>query len=381
MVKKIGHKRKCLVQVGKYYPPHAGGIESYTQKVSECLREDYRIYVVCAPPSSGKLKIRRWNSIPIIELSSLGTVWRQPFLVLPDKLLDRLECDCIHFHAPNPLLALELWRYLKRRPKVKLVITHHADLQRPNMIRRVANHGYRKLLQRADWVTALSENAFRNSSEIDMCGEKKAILPYGIEIPESEKRYTKHDVNRGKTEEGLRVGFLGRLEDWKGVQYLIKAFDKLKKGMLRIAGDGSYKCELQQIAWQCGARNRIQFVGELQGADKWKFLHSLDVLVLPSINQGETFGIALIEAQFCGVAVIASDLPTGVQEVVACGKCGLLVEPGNVDKLKTALDTMSDDKFRTEMAECGRRRAEVHYSIGAMKKEVRTFYRDILQNE
>ena len=367
-----------VVQLGKYYPPFSGGIENNTQQLAEVLSEDYRSYVVCMRPSAGKAIIRRHNRIPLCELPSLGSVWRQQIVWSLSRILDRIDPDCIHFHAPNPILAYYLERYLKKRPHIKIVITHHADLERPEPIRKIANRGYYRLLERANWIIAYTEHAFLASREIYPYCYKKIIIPHGIRLPEKNKlgETSENSEKVSSDSQHITVGFLGRLESWKGVHILLQAARDLTDLKLRIAGEGSRKSDLKRMAEHMNMATRVEFLGNISGADKREFLDGLDVLVLPSQHKGETFGQCLVEAQLAGAAVIASDLPTGIQAIVNHGKTGLLVPPGNIDGLRDALESMGNEDYRRELAKQGQAHAERNFSQEIVAQEIKKFYKE-----
>jgi glycosyltransferase involved in cell wall biosynthesis len=78
------------------------------------------------------------------------------------------------------------------------------------------------------------------------------------------------------------------------------------------------------------------------------------VVVLPSINQGEAFGLVLLEAMACSKPVIASNLP-GVRSVFKNGNQGLLVKPGDVkDLVKKIKVILTDDQLAKRMGRAGR---------------------------
>jgi glycosyltransferase involved in cell wall biosynthesis len=85
-------------------------------------------------------------------------------------------------------------------------------------------------------------------------------------------------------------------------------------------------------------------------------------MVMPSVYESETFGVAAIEASAAEVPVVASRVG-GVPEAVIDGQTGLLVPPRDVDKLAEACISMIDDpQRRREMGLAGRRFVERYYS-------------------
>ncbi|MEL7450061.1 MAG: glycosyltransferase family 4 protein [Pseudomonadota bacterium] len=125
------------------------------------------------------------------------------------------------------------------------------------------------------------------------------------------------------------VGALGRIEHAKGFDLLIRAFAGLPASefRLRIAGDGSQRESLQQLAADLP---HVEFVGHLD--DPAPFLASCDVLAMPSRN--EAFGLSCAEGKASGLPVVVSDVDALPDQA---RNCGLVVETGNVNALRDAL--------------------------------------------
>jgi len=124
------------------------------------------------------------------------------------------------------------------------------------------------------------------------------------------------------------VGYVGRLSEEKGLQYLIEA-GLLLKGQgeafkILIIGDGSKRKELEDLAKGKGLENEIIFTGFQNDVEKW--LPALDVFVLPSLTEGTP--MALLEAMSAGIPPIASAVG-GIPKVVEDGVNGFLVAPGD----------------------------------------------------
>jgi glycosyltransferase involved in cell wall biosynthesis len=130
----------------------------------------------------------------------------------------------------------------------------------------------------------------------------------------------------------LRVGFIGRLEHYKGVHILIEAMAQLSREVpirLLIAGSGTEPHYLRQLTQAWGGDKRIEFLGSITRNEVPEFLRKVDVLAVPS-NYMETGPLVVLEAQVFGVPVMGADIG-GISERVRAGIDGWLLpfnDPG-----------------------------------------------------
>lgn len=150
------------------------------------------------------------------------------------------------------------------------------------------------------------------------------------------------------------VFFLGRLEDYKGVQTLIKAMKQLPDIYLRIAGSGSYERILRK---QSKGMKNIKFLGHLNKKEIGEEFASVRAAVFPSLLN-EPFGLSAVEAMACSVPVIVSNRG-GLAEVVEDGISGRIFEAGNVDDLVGTLkDFLHSEPYANSMGEAAAIRAD-----------------------
>jgi len=153
------------------------------------------------------------------------------------------------------------------------------------------------------------------------------------------------------------VSFLGRLRKYKGAQHVLHAFPAILAAVpdarLEIIGDGPYRADLERLARALGIAERVRFLGALGHAAKVAALNDAQVATCPSPKEG--WGLTVIEANACGVPVVASRSP-GLVESVRDGETGLLVPHGDVPALAAGVvRLLRDREERLRMAEAGRR--------------------------
>ena len=117
---------------------------------------------------------------------------------------------------------------------------------------------------------------------------------------------------------------------------------------LVVVGDGAARTEVE-AAFAAFPPAQVRFVGFQTASSVAAWLRASDVYVWPAID--EAFGMAFIEAQACGVPVVAGD-GGGVRAVVCSGRTGLLVPVGDAEAFATATwQLLTDAGLRRQMAE------------------------------
>jgi glycosyltransferase involved in cell wall biosynthesis len=138
---------------------------------------------------------------------------------------------------------------------------------------------------------------------------------------------------------------VGRLERWKGHPLLLHALGFLGDlngwecwivGGAQRASERSYESQLRTLAVSRGVRTRVRFLGERD--DIGTVLAGADVFCQPNA-QPEPFGVAIIEALYAGLPVVATDMG-GPQEIIPGANCGILVPPRRPDELARVLRTL-----------------------------------------
>jgi len=171
----------------------------------------------------------------------------------------------------------------------------------------------------------------------------------------------------------VRLGFLGRLVEAKGVDVALDAVRNLSdRGIFasfQIAGIGPHEGELRSKVSQMGLGDRVSFAGRLSPNDVPTFYKSIDLLIVPSITTAgwkEQFGRVVIEAAASGVPVVAStsgELPGLVDRL----KCGWTSAEGDPVALSSLLaDLISRPARLSEVARAGRAMAVAAHSESAV---------------
>ena len=200
------------------------------------------------------------------------------------------------------------------------------------------------------------------------------VLPLGVSLQRRSPRAFKAD--------GLRVGFLGRLESYKGGDFAIRAFAAAATDLdatLEVVGAGSEREALATRAAELGVADRVVFMGAVPQDDALARLATYDAVLVPSVQTRswkEQFGRIPAQAMEAGSPVIAFDSGS-LREVVA--DAGELVPEGDLDALSGRLRAvLSDPRHRADLSKRGRERAGGLFSWERVAEGFDVMYRQAL---
>ncbi|MDZ7260587.1 MAG: glycosyltransferase family 4 protein [candidate division KSB1 bacterium] len=177
------------------------------------------------------------------------------------------------------------------------------------------------------------------------------------------------------------IGFVGQLDERKGLVYLLEAFEILVKELpqvqLLLVGQGALRNFIEKTVIEKNFQEKIHLLGFREEIPD--IMKALDVLVLPSLWEG--FGIVLIEAMAAGKPVVTTNV-SSMPEIVSHGQTGFLVTPANSVSLAQALMTILRDKTLAQtMGAEGRRMVQERFTLKRMIDHYeRVFYEELKRN-
>ncbi len=137
---------------------------------------------------------------------------------------------------------------------------------------------------------------------------------------------------------------------WLSLKFLIESINLLQETIpfkLLIIGSGPMEKQLKSLANKT-LDNKVIFIGEVERRNLYRYYSAADIFVFPGI--GESLGMVYLEAQACGLPVIALDGP-GVRQVIQDNKTGILVREKNTKSFAEAIEKChSDRKIRENMS-------------------------------
>ena len=148
------------------------------------------------------------------------------------------------------------------------------------------------------------------------------------------------------------IGYFGRLKKYKSVDQLLRAFVQIKKQLadvrLVIVGEGDNRAALESFVREAGLQDSVTFTGFVPEEEKVRWLQKVWFAVNTSSKEG--WGLTVIEANACGTAVVASNVP-GLRDAVKDNETGLLYRYGDIDDLASKMSKMlHDEPLRNRLA-------------------------------
>jgi glycosyltransferase involved in cell wall biosynthesis len=362
-----------VLQVGKFYDPYPGGIETVLKNL--CLGLKSRVDVEVLVANTGPTTVREQNGVSITRVANLGTLFSSPLMPTFPYWLRKLPADLLHFHIPNPMAE---FAYLFSGVHGKTVVHFHSDIVRQRILLPVYSPFLKRFLERAARIIVPSPNHMKCSAFLPSFREKCRIVPYGV----SPDEFALSDEEKRKVErlreEIPTILFVGRLVYYKGVEVLIRAMSDVQ-ARLWVVGTGPLEENLKGLVAQLDLGQKVFFLGKIDQRELVCRYHASDIFALPSVGHGEMFGMVQLEAMSCRKPVISTSLPTGVSWVNVDGVTGLSVPPGDAAALAQAMKKLiRSPAMRKEMGDAGRERVVRTFTVKKMTDGVMEVYKEVV---
>jgi phosphatidyl-myo-inositol alpha-mannosyltransferase len=355
-----------IVLVSPYSWSYQGGVNRHVEALAEeFLGRGHHVRVLAPVDPPGRLGRMTHRASPEAReipdyLTSLGrtvgisangavsniSVSPRGGVVEPRRALRGEDFDVVHIH--EPVVPLVGWNAAlgSRTPTVG---TFHSY-----STKAIPNHigsafGARRVFNRLTARIAVSEAAAWTGRR--WYGGRYEIIPNGVDL-------TAAPSGSKPPSENLRVLFIGRAEERKGLPILLSAFGALTEHVpCRLTVIGPEREEVMHYLADPETMRYIDVHGRVSGERLWAHLHDADLLCAPSLS-GESFGMILTEAFAAGTPVVASAI-AGYSDVVSDGVDGVLVPPADAQRLAEELQRAHHERERLrEMGEAARLSAQ-----------------------
>ncbi|WP_303010802.1 glycosyltransferase family 4 protein [uncultured Bacteroides sp.] len=367
-----------ILQVGKFYPIR-GGIEKVMFDIMTGLSQKHiPCDMLCASADN-----RQPGDIPLNEYAKLICipVWKKvAATMLAPSMISRLrkirkEYDLIHIHHPDPMacVALFLSGY-----EGHVILHWHSDILKQKILLRFYRPLQNWLIRRAEIIVGTTPVYVSESPFLQKVQDKIRVVPIGVDDvkPDAGQVARIREKYAGK-----KIIFsLGRLVEYKGYEYLIRAACRLGDDcIVLIGGEGPLRTYLQTLVEELGVAEKVSLLGYVADDELPSYFGACDIFCLSSVWKTEAFAIVQVEAMSCGKPIVATEIPeSGVSWVNADGVSGINVPVKDADALAQAVtDILSDRHLYGKLSEGARRRYEAMFTKERMTECCLELYREL----
>lgn len=384
------------------YPPYHGGMGNVAFELVKNLQERGHRVIVYTPDYFSSEEIKGTDEEKSAHSDRLSEQIAEvrriaPRLAygnaayMPQVLQELHDVDIVHLHYPFFGTANLIRKWKQQHPEKKLVVSYHMDPRDAGwkglLFSYYSAFWMPKIFSAADAIIAASFDYVRHSRASKFFANHPTLwheIPFGVDTD----RFTPGPFPEVLAEHQLQldphrptvlfVGGMDRAHYFKGVPVLLKAINILAQTdtppQLVLVGEGTLKKEFMALAYGLGIQDHIRFAGAVSADILPDYYRLADGLVLPSIHQGEAFGMVLLEAFSSGIPVVATNLP-GVRTVAQQG--GLCVAPNDPFALaKGIIDMLAISRDPQQRERC-RALAEEQYTWKTVGEQVEQLYKNL----
>jgi glycosyltransferase involved in cell wall biosynthesis len=287
-----------ILQVTPRYAPNTGGVETHVQEVSERLVErGHDVTVVTADAGSGVQSREVRNGVRVRR--HRGFASGGAFHIAPGvaATVRRADADVVHAHNYH---SLPVFFAALGVGDAKFVVTPHYHGGSASNVRDYLLSLYRPIgrwvIRHADDVLAVSDWE-RSQLRVDF-GIDATVIPNGLTV----ERFAGADPVKRERPYLLCVG---RLEEYKGIQYAICALAHLPEFDLLVAGSGSYRATLERVAHSASVADRVEFLRYVSDERLPRLYAGAEAYL--SLSEFEAYGMTVAEALAAGTPCVVRE--------------------------------------------------------------------------
>lgn len=367
-------------------PPYGGGLGVAAHNQAEILVDaGFDVTVITSKDTKHKEIKRKYKIDQLRSILKLGHG-----VLMPGLFKKLFAFDIVHLHFPFfGATFITVLVKLIRREKMKLIVSYHQDLILKGwraLYYKLSMFLLTPILLRLAEKIIVSTFDYAEGSAIKkyfLKNRSKFIeIPFAVDAqfspqPKNQELLKKFEFSTSD----FIVIFVGGL-DWahyfKGVDYLIQTMPLLPYNIKAlIVGAGNLKEKYEKQTHELCLEKRVKFAGYIDENLKSTYYNLADIVILPSINKNEAFGIVLIEGLACGKPILASNL-RGVRNVVEDGINGFLLEPKNTQDIATKIKLLYQDRNKLKEFSANALRSAQKYSLKVVSERLNELYLEIM---
>ena len=379
----------CLV-TNLYEPYSTGGADIYVKWLAQALmqhgQEPFVVTTCPARESFPGFSKKVIDGIPVYRFYPLNIYWgyqaqRKPLFLKPfwhtielwnphvysvfKNILSKESPDVVHINNMGGFSNAIFWAaknkrckliytlhdYLSVCPKSILLRKNFEVCSKPYLICRFYQMIKRWNLRRTvDIVISPSQFAIDMHRKLGLLNiNRYVVIPQGVEITSADIEKVNKVRENYDSNGSINILYVGRVEEYKGVGLLARAFNRAnrKNLSLHIAGSGDFMKNMQA---EFKDRDNLKFYGWVSGAEKEELFLNSDVCVLPS-TWYDNAPLVIFEAFKYGLPVIGSRIG-GIPEMIKQDETGFLFEAGDDNELAALLHNLSKEQLRKMVSAC-----------------------------
>jgi len=366
-----------------YFYPVAGGAENNCFYIAKELAKRHEFHVFTSDRKENQL-FKKEETLSNINIHRFKTWFRYKYyMALYPGIINAIrkaDLDILHVHSLG-FFQHDLAVLIKKlNKKTKLVITPHGPFM------ALDNYGlHEKILKKTAIIleypfnklydAVIQVNPFQKEwmTELGFKESKIHFIPNGIP-----KEAFKKVPAIKKYKNKIIITYLGRIQEYKGLDQLIQVLHNFPKALFIVMGeDAGDKNRLELLAKQLKVEQQIIFTGKVTEKEKLELLDASEIFILPS--KWEAFGIVIAEAMARGNAIISTSTEGG--KFLVKKENGFTYEFGNIKQLKEKLSILiSNKKLRKKMQLVNKKKAK-QFLWGSIAKQTEGLYKKLLNKQ
>ncbi|MCW4003655.1 MAG: glycosyltransferase family 4 protein [Candidatus Bathyarchaeota archaeon] len=318
-----------MLHVCPRYYPNIGGVEDHVKNIAERLAEKHDVSVfTTASEILPREEIINGVQVRRFKAWSPNDAYYFSRELKRSLLANSQYYDIIHAHNYHAFPAL--YAAQAKKNGNKLAFTPHYHGEGHTRFRDVLHVFYklcgRAIFRKSDKIVCVSDYEKRLvMKNFRIHDTNISVIPNGINFKEFEK------FEQRKEGHSKIILYVGRLEKYKGVHYLIKVLKMLSNDyILEIVGQGSYEKSLVNLAKDTGVENRVKFYKALSRKQLLQKYAGANVFAL--LSKHEAFGISVAEALASKCPCVVANI-SALKEWIDYENCFGVEYPIKIDKL------------------------------------------------
>lgn len=330
-----------IAQVCPRYYPSIGGVEEHVRNISERLVRDHDVSVFTTDPSGRLSKVEIIEGVKVNRFKAWAPNEAYYFSRELKKYLTENSdsFDIVHAHNYHAFPALYATQAKNRN---KLVFTPHYHGKGHTFFRSLLHKQYRflgrRIFEKADKVICVSNHEKTLvAKHFEVGDEKVVVIRNGVNLDEFK-------LLEKRTKGCRNILSVGRLEKYKGIQYLIEVLPRLDQDIiLEVVGKGPFKENLVKLARKHDVEDRVKFHQDLPRQELLQLYADADLFVL--LSKHEAYGLSVAEAMCAGTPCIVSKT-SALIEWVDDDNCFGIDSPGDLNTLRSLITSVMGKRVR-----------------------------------